>query len=290
MRVIGRCFRILLWTAAIAAGFAGCTKTAYQGPAPSDGATPPPKPPALLLLDLSPRDGASDVPVDTAIEAVFSRAPDPATVTSVTFALIDEVAGVPVPADVAQAPGDAARFVLTPRRALDAPSHPYLVRIEPCIAAADGARLDVIASPVALTTRFTTGRAPDTTPPRFFFYAHRAEAVGPTAIKLAWFPAVDAEGGSPMHKLRYAIYMGPAADAIDTTQRRALTEPGAAATTISGLTPGTTYHFIIRPVDEAGNEDDNTVTVSAHTWVEAETTDLTLLYTADVFSMLEPCG
>ena len=207
------------------------------------------------------------------------------------FRLIDEESGAEVPADIAP-PGIAAGpcYRLAPKAPLALPRRRYRVEISPCIAAADGARLDVDRSTAPCTSRFTTGAIPDTYAPYFFFYQHRAEAVSASAIALSWFPAIDPAGGSPFHRLRYAVYQGPSADAIGYDRPVLLTLPGTLQCVVGGLEPATDYCFVIRPRDEAGNEDDNTVAVGARTFFAADTTRIALLYTADVFGNLEPCG
>ena len=269
---------------------ASCDKSVYRG----GGNTAGPAVAPFLLVSVDPPDGARDAQADTVISACFSRPPDPALVTSLTFRLVDEELGVEVAADIAPAGAPegaaAACYELRPKAPLALPEHPYRIELSPCIAAADGTRLDTAHSAVPCTNRFATGALPDVDPPHFFYYAHRAAALSATAIALAWFPAVDREGGSPPSELRYAVYQGTDPGAIAYDRPAALTLPGTLQCVVGGLAPNTEYFFVIRPRDEAGNEDDNTVSASARTFLAAETTELTLLYTADVFANLEPCG
>ena len=267
---------------------AGCDKSVYRGG--GAGAAEPSAPP-FYLVSVAPPDGALDVPSNAVVTACFSRAPAAGAVSGLTFRLIDEESGAEVPADIAP-PGIAAGpcYRLAPKAPLALPRRRYRVEISPCIAAADGARLDVDRSTAPCTSRFTTGAIPDTYAPYFFFYQHRAEAVSASAIALSWFPAIDPAGGSPFHRLRYAVYQGPSADAIGYDRPVLLTLPGTLQCVVGGLEPATDYCFVIRPRDEAGNEDDNTVAVGARTFFAADTTRIALLYTADVFGNLEPCG
>jgi hypothetical protein len=271
----------------------GCEKAAYYGPPAPEPPVVPQVEPLLLTLVLPP-DGSDDVPEDAAVEARFSRAPDPATVTTDTFLLLDEAAEEPVDGQIEPvvetpgAPAVAYRFV--PSEPLQVPHHPY--RIEFCedILAPDGAGLDCELSPVRVPVHFVTRGAIDTVPPHFFAYGHHATATGPHTIELTWYPAIDNLDGTPPAFLTYAIYAGEAATAVDLEHPFAVTSPGRLAYTVGGLTPNTDYFFIIHAIDEAGNEDDNTVTVSARTWLAAASTELTILYSADVFGTLEPCG
>ena len=273
---------------------AGCEKAAYYGP-------PPPEPPAvqplnepLFVVSVTPADGAEDVSCDACIEVRFSRPPDPATVTGASFVLVDEITDAVVPGSVEPAAGDPAEpataYRLTPAEPLAVPHHPYRIELTETIAAPDGTALDLELSLVSTPCRFVTEGEPDTEPPWFFYYDVHAEAIGPTAVRLRWFPALDNPGGTPSYRLTYAIYLGTAPDAIDFTQPAAVTQPMETSQTVGGLNPNTTYYFVVHPVDESGNEDDNTIVVSAHTWLPADTTELTILYSADVFGSLEPCG
>ncbi len=278
-------------TFALALAFtAGCDKSVYRGggTASTPAATP------FLLVSVSPPDGARGVEADAVVAACFSRPPDPALVTSLAFRLVDEELGAEVAADIvpAGAAGGAAAtcYELRPKAPLALPGYAYRIELSPCIRAADGTALDTARSAVPCTSRFTTGALPDVDPPHFFFFAHKAAALSATAIALAWFPAFDREGGSTANELRYAVYQGTAPNDITYDRPAALTLPGALQCLVGGLAPNTEYFFVIRPRDEAGNEDDNTVVVSARTFLASETTELTLLYTADVSANLEPCG
>ena len=93
-----------------------------------------------------------------------------------------------------------------------------------------------------------------------------------------------------MYMLYYAIYMGEVPDAINFTQPVAVTDPLETSRTIGGLSPSTTYYFVVHPIDEVGNEDPNPYVVSERTFLAEESTDVTILYSADVFGILEPCG
>lgn len=269
----------------------GCSKATYTGMPAGSVSPEAPVPEPLLLVEVDPSDGATGIPGDRTIEARFSRAPNPATVTTATFRLIDEatetLANCRIEA-VIEEPGEPATlFRLIPREPLELPDHPYRIELEPSIAAADGTILDLGASPVVPPCRFVTGQEPDTVPPFFFLFMHNASAVSPTAVRLSWFPAFDDR--SPPLRLRYAIYAGTAPDTIDLDSPVASPASGLMEVTVGGLSPDTTYHFVIHAIDEAGNEDDNEVTVSARTWPPGPT-ELTILYTADVFATLEPCG
>ncbi len=272
----------------------GCEKASYYGsPAPQP---PVPQPvESILLTAVEPPDGAVDVAEDVVIQARFSRAPDPATVTTQTFRLIDGETKVPVDGAVVpveEVPGEPATlYRFLPEAPLKVPSHPYRIEVGSEIAAPDGTTLDLELSPILMPCCFVTRTAVDTVPPHFFANGgQHAVAVSPMAIKLTWWPAFDNAGGTPPGLIHYAIYMGPGAEHIDFLGPVAVTTPGATAYTVSGLMPNTEYAFVIHPIDAAGNEDDNTEVVSARTWLSTGTTELTLLYSSDVFGTLEPCG
>jgi hypothetical protein len=278
---------LVLAAGLLVAALCGCEKAVYYGPP-----APQPQQPAaerLLLLAIAPANGATGVGEDAVIDATFSAPPDPATVTTASFKLIDEGPPEAVVAATIE-PAGPATFRLRPAQPLAIPRHPYRIEIGPGIRTAAGTALDLAGSPATTPCRFLTRAVPDTTPPRFFYFDHRAEAVGPTAVRLRWFPALDGPDGTPSHRLVYAIYAGTESDAIDFGAPRALTSPDFTEHTVGGLAPNTTYYFVIHAIDEAGNEDDNTVLASARTWLAADTTTLVVLYSTDVFGTLEPCG
>jgi len=272
---------------------AGCTKAAYYGPpAPEPPARPAAEP--LLLLSVTPSDGSTDVAEDVVIEFRFSLPPDPETVNPSTVRLVDESTETQVDSSLSpvteEAGSAAVLFRLTPARLLELPLHPYRVEFSKDIRTPGGTKIDFSRSPVTPPVRFTTRSIVDTDPPRFFYYDAHAEPAGPTSIKLKWFPAIDNAGGSPPGRLSYAVYTGSDPDSINLDQPAALTLPGATEYVLGGLEPNTTYYFVIHAVDEAGNEDRNHYVISARTFLASESTELTILYSADVFGTLEPCG
>ena len=284
----------LVVLAGVLAGVVGCDKAVYYGPPAPEPPTPQPLSQPLLLLSITPRDGAEDVPADTAVEARFSRALAPSTVTAATFRLVDEASGDLVPAGITAVDEGSNEpptlFRLVPDAALKVPHCRYRIEVTEDIAATDGIPLDLTLSPAATPCHFVTQGLPDIEPPRFFFYDVRAAPVSATAIRLWWFPALDNPDGTLPYRLVYALYQGETADGIEYERPVAVTLPGETEHVVGGLTPNTPYYFVVRPIDEAGNEDDNTVVVTANTWMAAEETELTVLYSADVFGTLEPCG
>lgn len=133
------------------------------------------------------------------------------------------------------------------------------------------------------------GGGADRTPPCFETLSLRAEARGREVVWLGWEAATDGDSGTPASELRYAIYLAPASEALETVEPARVIEGGATEALVDGLTPATTYRFVVRARDEAGNEDDNLTVAQATTWAQ-NPGELTLLYTADVGGRLEPCG
>ena len=283
--------RVVGWIAALLL-VAGCEKAVYYGqPPPEPGDEPAEE--SLLLVSLVPGHGATEVPEDVTVEARFSLPPDPASVTTATFRLFDVSANRQVASGVeavVEEPGASPTlFRLTPAAPLRVSQRSYRIEFAPGIITDDGLPLDLDASAVVTPARFTTRGPPDTLPPHFFYYNVHARAISATAIELSWFPALD-EAGTPMYMLYYAIYMGEVPDAINFTQPVAVTDPLETSRTIGGLSPSTTYYFVVHPIDEVGNEDPNPYVVSERTFLAEESTDVTILYSADVFGILEPCG
>lgn len=102
----------------------------------------------------------------------------------------------------------------------------------------------------------------DVTPPEFGGVVD-ATAAGGDALLVSWTLATD--NASAPGAIRYRVYLATAPGAQDFTMPAAVTSGGATSTTLSGLLPSTTYHVVVRAVDEAGNEDQNLVERAAAT-------------------------
>jgi len=102
----------------------------------------------------------------------------------------------------------------------------------------------------------------DVTPPTFGGLVS-ATAVSPTEINLQWNPASD--NRSAAAKIVYLIYMSTTSGGENFAIPSFTTTEGATSFTANGLTPNTTYYFVGRARDEAGNMDTNTVEKSATT-------------------------
>lgn len=105
----------------------------------------------------------------------------------------------------------------------------------------------------------TTG---DTTPPLFAGISGAATASS-SSIALAWAPAAD--DITPAAALVYDVYRSTAAGGQSFAAPSYTTAPGATGLVATGLVPATTYHFVVRARDAAGNADSNTVERSAVT-------------------------
>jgi hypothetical protein len=106
-----------------------------------------------------------------------------------------------------------------------------------------------------------TAASADTTPPVFGGLA-AAAAGGSTSINLTWGPAAD--DYTPPASIVYDIYQASSAGG-ETFSTPTKTVTGATTTSITGLTANTTYFFVVRAKDAAGNEDGNTTEKSAKT-------------------------
>ncbi|MHC5018853.1 MAG: IPT/TIG domain-containing protein [Planctomycetota bacterium] len=84
-----------------------------------------------------------------------------------------------------------------------------------------------------------------------------ARALGGRAIELSWSAASD--NGTPGSKMRYRVYVATSSGGQNFTAPDFTTDPGVTRFTVGGRSPGGTYYFVVRAVDELGNEDSNTV-------------------------------
>ena len=120
---------------------------------------------------------------------------------------------------------------------------------------------DLDGTPVSLTVDMTL--AADTTPP-VFSGLQSATAVSEAEILLSWSPASD--DVSAQSAIVYRIYISQTPGGEDFTSPDHTTAAGATSFTVTGLSPLTTYYFVVRAEDEAGNTDTNTVELQATTF------------------------
>lgn len=107
------------------------------------------------------------------------------------------------------------------------------------------------------------GGAPaDGTPPSFAGL-DVAMSTGETSVELSWPSATD--DTTPEPRIAYRVYEANAAGAHDFSAPRLKTPAGARRAVLSDLDPAKDYFFVVRAVDEAGNEDGNTVEKTATT-------------------------
>lgn len=103
---------------------------------------------------------------------------------------------------------------------------------------------------------------PDESPPKFAGVSS-VEADGARALDVSWNPAFDA--GSAEATLTYRVYFGETETGVNFDSPEIETSPGETTARIEGLDPLTDYSVVVRAVDEAGNEDTNTLARSAFT-------------------------
>ncbi len=102
----------------------------------------------------------------------------------------------------------------------------------------------------------------DQTPPTFDG-AQTAKVVSSTDIDLTWTAATDDVTASA--NIIYMIYISTTPVGENFLTPNYTTAAGATTYTVTGLNPTTTYYFVVRAKDEAGNVDTNTVERSATT-------------------------
>ena len=103
---------------------------------------------------------------------------------------------------------------------------------------------------------FTTGTAPDTTPPTFTGL-ELARMLNTTTAILAWSAATD--DTSPASGIRYFIYIATSSGGHNFSSPQFITTPGITTYEVSGLSPGQVYYFVVKAVDASGNADSNTL-------------------------------
>ncbi|MCU1282084.1 MAG: Fibronectin type domain protein [bacterium] len=129
----------------------------------------------------------------------------------------------------------------------------FVVRARDAAGNVDGTGVEVSA---------TTAAANDTTPPTFAGLA-TATSGGDSSIALAWSAASDDVTSAA--QIVYFVYQATATHGESFAAPTYTSAPGATSMTVSGLMPSTTYYFVVRARDAAGNPDSNTVEHAATT-------------------------
>jgi len=126
----------------------------------------------------------------------------------------------------------------------------------------------------------------DTTSPTFSGLS-TITSIMETSLTLSWSPATD--NITSQDRMQYLIYMSTTSGGENLSSPSFTTSSGATSFTVTGLSPATTYYFIVRAKDESGNIDNNTVEKSATTPSPADTTAPTFegLVTATALSSSE---
>lgn len=105
----------------------------------------------------------------------------------------------------------------------------------------------------------TTLATSDTMPPAFAGASSATPATN--AIQLQWSAATD--NSTPQNQLTYLIYQATAAGSENFATPTYVSAAGATSYAVSGLTAGTSYYFVVRAQDAAGNVDTNKIEVTA---------------------------
>ncbi len=117
---------------------------------------------------------------------------------------------------------------------------------------------------VSATTLNTTPPSSGDTMPPTFGGVETATPVSGSQIDLTWTAATDNVSASS--NIVYLIYIATTSGGQDFLVPPSFTTPaGATSFSVTGLTSATTYYFVVRAKDEAGNVETNTVEVSATT-------------------------
>ncbi len=112
----------------------------------------------------------------------------------------------------------------------------------------------------------TTEEEPDTDPPEFDGL-QSAAATGTSTVELGWNAAAD--DVTPPEEIQYLVFMAETPGGENFIDP-ALVVTGDLTAEVPDLLPGTTYYFVVRARDQAGNTETNTVERSATTEQEQD--------------------
>lgn len=238
---------MILVSALLVTGFNGCgspdTKSGTSAVTINLGETKTASPSGKIL-------GASSIPTTVVSVRFTISASDMATIERTVF-----VEGRTSISETFDVPNGANRHFLV--EVMDASGN-VLYRGD-AYANLDGAPISIAIPMVSA----------DTTPPTFGGLVS-ATSTSSTDISLSWSAATDDVTASS--NMVYLIYMSTTSGGENFASPSFTTQAGATSFTATGLSPATTYYFVARAKDEAGNIDANTVEKPATTLSPPDTT------------------
>lgn len=125
---------------------------------------------------------------------------------------------------------------------------------------------DLVGTPLS----FEIIMVKDDIPPTFSGISS-IDSITSTTMRLSWLPATD--DLTPQDKIQYLIFMSATSGGQDFQAPSFTTPQGANSYVATGLTPSTTYYFVVRAKDEAGNSDTNITEMSGTTPQPSPTCD-----------------
>lgn len=239
-------FNKIVFVCGIGAFFVSCGGGGGGGgtTSPAGGGGTPPQ-----VVTTSPANGANNIPVNVIITVKFTKLMDLSTfIINSSFIVTDGFTNV-TSGTFTQ---DTVNFIVSFDGQFDLSANTtYQVTLTTGIKDSEGISL---ANPVQFT--FMTQANADTTAP-VFGGATSATAMNAKTVTVNWTAATD--NVTPQGSIVYKVWkstvsggqnFGAAPDAVSN--------PGATQVNVSGLTQNTTYFFVVRAFDEAGNFDTNT--------------------------------
>lgn len=222
-----------------------------------------------LVASVSPPDGATNVPTNALVSAVFSEKIEPATLSTNTFIVstIGPSGTLSVSGTVAYADATMTATFLP-----STPLSPSTIYNATITGEVEDLAMNKMKTPKSWS--FTTGLTADLTPPQFSGNDPQlvAEANSSNSVSLSWTAATD--NTAPPGQIEYLVCRS-------TVSTDCLANPfpisggnvvlyaipaGATQLQVTGLTRSTTYYFVVRAKDLAGNVDANVAQKSAKTF------------------------
>ena len=207
------------------------------------------------VLEKSPIDGGSNVPLNAPIIITFNQDIEPSSLNDLTTFFLTGPSGS-VSGTITYSASDLSA-TLQPNQDLEPNEKSYTVTVTKGIQSIHGVAL---GNPHSWS--FTTGKDRDTEAPIFSGLDKKPKIKNSGTITLSWDAATDNldQSDQIVYEICFTLDVGEfCPDFFDNANlvEKRVTNPGVTTIDVTGLFPGIQYFFLVRARDRAGNLDQN---------------------------------